>query len=75
MKPYDVNGDALVVYTELDGKEGMVMRKPGELKNNDTPYDNRGWCVAERGWASKKSSYTNRTDYWMSASWAISSAV
>ena len=26
IEPYDVNGDALVVYTELDGKEDMVMR-------------------------------------------------
>ncbi len=45
----DVNGDALVVYVELDGQMGMIMKKPGELKNNDTPYTNRGGVLREGG--------------------------
>merc|ERR1712178_219279 len=39
----------------------------GELKANKTPYSERGWCVAEKGWASTKQTY------WGSRSWRLDS--
>ena len=41
---------AVLVYSEANG--GMTMIPAEELKINVTPYHQRGWCVAERQWAS-----------------------
>ena len=44
------SGSAVLVYSEDKG--AMTMVAADKLKINVTPYHLRGWCVAERQWAS-----------------------
>ena len=44
------SGSAVLVYSEDKG--AMTMVAADKLKINITPYHLRGWCVAERQWAS-----------------------